>query len=190
MLFRSLTTVVSVDPMYAYFDVDEYTVLRVRRLSREGKAKSARDAKIPVWLALATDEGFPHEGWLDFVDNQVNPKTGTLRVRGVFPNKDEILTPGYFARVRFPIGFPHKALLVSDRAIDSDQGQKIVYVVDRNNKVAVRPVQLGAKQEGLRVVEAGLNANDRVVVTGIQQIRPGAPVVPTLVAMPTSKSGV
>ena len=99
-----LTTIVSVDPMYAYFDVDERTVLRVRQLIREGKAKSARETEWPVSLGLANEEGFPHQGTINFVDNQVNPKTGTLRVRGVFPNKDEALSPGFFARVRVPIG--------------------------------------------------------------------------------------
>src|SRR5205807_1595929 len=99
-----LTTIVSVDPMYAYFDVDERTVLRVRQLIREGKAKSARESEWPMSLGLATEEGFPHQGTINFVDNQVNPKTGTLRVRGVFPNKDEALSPGFLARVRVPIG--------------------------------------------------------------------------------------
>src|SRR5262249_45152656 len=123
-----LTTIVSVDPMYAYFDVDEYTVLRVRRLIREGKAKSARESEVPVLLGLANEDGFPHQGTINFVGNQVNAKTGTLRLRGVFPNADEALAPGYFARVRVPIGFPHQTLLIADRAIDTDQGEKIVYV--------------------------------------------------------------
>src|SRR5262245_58025180 len=147
-----LTTIVSVDPMYAYFDVDEYTVLRVRRLIREGKARSARDRELPVWLGLANEDGHPHRGTINFVDNQVNPRTGTLRLRGVFPNKDEVLAPGYFVRVRFPVGFPHQALLVTDRAIDTDQGQKIVYVVNKENKVVTRPVRLGARHDGLRAI--------------------------------------
>src|SRR5437660_3557578 len=117
-----LTTIVSVDPIYAYFDVDEYTVLRVRQLIREGKAQSARDGEMTVWLGLANEDGHPHRGTINFVDNQVNPKTGTLRLRGMFPNKDEALSPGYFARVRVPIGFAHQALLVSDRALATHQG--------------------------------------------------------------------
>src|SRR5947209_13429748 len=151
-----LTTIVSVDPMYAYFDADEYTVLRVRQLIREGKARSARDAEIHVSLGLANEDGFPHKGVVNFVDNQVNPKTGTLRLRGVFPNKDEALAPGYFARVRLPIGFLHRALLVSDRAIDTDQGQKILYVVNEKNEVISRPVRLGALHDGLRAITDGL----------------------------------
>ncbi len=129
--------------MYAYFDVDEHTVLRVRQLVREGKADSPREGGVPVWLGLANEEGHPHQGTIDFVDNQVNPKTGTMRLRGVFPNKDQVLTPGLFGRVRGLIGRPHKALLVSDRAIDTDQGQKILYVVNEKNEVVARPVQLG-----------------------------------------------
>jgi RND family efflux transporter MFP subunit len=181
-----LTTIVSVDPMYAYFDPDEYTVLRVRRLIREGKSKSARDGEVTVWLGLANEDGFPHRGTINFVDNQVNPKTGTLRLRGVFPNKDEALSPGYFARVRVPIGFPHQALLVSDRALDADQGQKVVYVVDKNNQVVSRPVRLGALHDGLREITDGVKPGERVIVNGLQQVRPGMTVEPKLAEMPTS----
>src|SRR6266699_2789964 len=178
-----LTTIVSVDPMYAYFDVDEHTVLRVRQLIREGKAKSARDGELPVWLGLANEDGHPHRGTINFVDNQVNPKTGTLRLRGVFPNEDEALAPGYFARVRVPVGFPHQALLVSDRALDTDQGQKIVYVVDGDNKVVSRPVSLGALHDGLREITDGVKPGERVIVNGLQQVRPGITVEPKLVDM-------
>ena len=184
-----LTTLVSVDPMYVYFDVDERTVLRVRQLIREGKAKSARDVVWPVLMGLANEEGYPHEGTIDFVDNQVNPKTGTLRLRGVFANKDERLSPGYFARVRVPIGYPHKALLINDRAVDTDQGQKIVYVVDQDNKVVTRPVRLGSLHDGLRAVEDGLKSGERVIVTGLQQIRPGMTVEPKVIDMPRSGAG-
>ena len=179
-----LTSIVSVDPMYAYFDVDEYTVLRVRQLIREGKAKSARDAELTVWLGIANEDGYPHRGTVNFVDNQVNPKTGTLRLRGVFPNKDEALSPGYFARVRVPIGFPHQALLVSDRALDTDQGQKVVYVVDKDNKVLSRPVRPGPLHDGLRAIQDGLKPGERVIVNGLQQVRPGVTVEPKLVDMP------
>jgi RND family efflux transporter MFP subunit len=163
--------------------VDEHSVLRVRQLIREGKAKSARDGELPVWLGLANEEGYPHQGTVNFVDNQVNPKTGTLRLRGVFPNQDEALSPGYFARVRVPIGFPHQALLVSDRAIDTDQGQKILYVVNDKNEVVSRPVRLGALHDGLREITAGVKPGERVIVDGLQQVRPGITVEPKLVDM-------
>jgi RND family efflux transporter MFP subunit len=179
-----LTTIVSVDPMYVYFDVDERTVLRIRQLIREGKASSAQETEWPVALGLATEEGFPHEGTIDFEENQVNPKTGTLRVRGVFPNKYEALSPGFFARVRLPIGAAHRALLVTDRAIDTDQGQKVLYVVNPKNEVISRAVRLGALHDGLREITAGLEAGERVIVTGLQQVRPGLTVEPKLVDMP------
>ena len=179
-----LTTIVSVDPMYAYFDVDERTVLRVRQLIREGKVKSAREVAWPVFLGLANEDGYPHEGTINFVDNQVNPKVGTLRLRGVFPNKDEALSPGYFVRVRVPIGHPHKALLISDRAVDADQGQKIVYVAGQDKKVAIRPIRLGSLHDGLRAVEEGLTPDERVIVTGLQQVRPGMVVAANVIEMP------
>lgn len=181
-----LTTIVSVDPIYAYFDVDEITVLKVRELIRQGKAKSARDIEWPVRLKLANEDGFPHAGTVNFVDNQINPKTGTLRIRAVLKNANEAISPGFFVRVRVPIGFPHDALLISDRAIDTDQGQKIVYLIDKDNKVAVRAIRTGSMQEGLRAVEDGLQAGDRVIVNGLQQIRPGMAVEATMVEMPHS----
>jgi len=179
-----LTTIVSVDPMYAYFDVDEHTVLRVRQLVREGKADSPRDGGVPVWLGLANENGHPHEGTIDFVDNQVNPKTGTMRLRGVFPNKEQVLAPGLFARVRAPIGRPHKALLVSERALDTDQGQKVLYVVNQKNEVVSRPVRLGALHDGVREITDGLKPGEQVIVNGLQQVRPGVVVEPHLVDMP------
>jgi RND family efflux transporter MFP subunit len=181
-----LTTIVSVDPMYAYFDVDERTVLRGRQLAREGKAKAAHDGELPVALGLITEDGFPHQGTVNFVDNQVNPKTGTLRMRGVFPNAYEILSPGLFARVRVPMGNPHKALLVSDRALDNDQGQRIIYVLDDKNKVASRPVRVGALHDGLRAIEDGLKPGERVIVEGLQLVRPDITVEPKQVPMPIS----
>jgi RND family efflux transporter MFP subunit len=184
-----LTTLVSVDPMYAYFDVDEHTVQRVHQLIREGKAKSVRQGEeVTVWLGLANEDGFPHRGTINFVDNQVNPKTGTLRLRGVFHNENEVLSPGFFARVRLPIGLPHQALLVSDRALDTDQGQKIVFLVNDKNEVVSRPVRLGALHDGLREITGGLKPGERVIVKGLQQVRPGITVEPTLVDMPTSET--
>jgi RND family efflux transporter MFP subunit len=180
-----LTTIVSVDPMYAYFDVDELTIQRAKRLAREGQFKSADEAAWPVSLGLAAEEGFPHEGTINFVDNRVNAKTGTLSVRGVFPNKDEALSPGFFARVRVPISPRHKALLVNERALDNDQGQKIVYVVNDKNGVVSRPVRTGQLHDGLRAIEGGLKPGERVIVNGLQQVRAGATVEPTQVPMPT-----
>jgi RND family efflux transporter MFP subunit len=182
-----LISVVSVDPVYALFDVDEGTFLRVSTLIREGKIKKESDiTKIPVLLGLANEDGFPHRGKLNFVDNQVNQKTGTMRMRGVFANKDESLVPGLFARVRVPIGGPHKALLVTDRAVGADQGQKVVFVVNDKNEVTARPVKLGALHDGLRVVEEGLKAGEHVVVTGVVQVRSGVTVEPKLVDMPVT----
>jgi RND family efflux transporter MFP subunit len=183
-----LTTLVSVDPIYAYFDVDERTVLRVRQLIREGKVRSAREVEWPVSLGLANEEGFPHQGTINFVDNQVNPKTGTLRLRGVFANGDHLLDPGFFGRVRVPIGQSHDAVLVTDRAIDNDQGQKIVYVVNEKNEVAARNVRTGALHDGLREITDGLKPGERVVVNGIQQVRPGMTVESKIVQMPGQKA--
>jgi RND family efflux transporter MFP subunit len=179
-----LTTIVSVDPMYAYFDVDESTVQRVQRLVREGKLKSGEDNQVPVALRLATEQGFPHRGTINFIDNQVNAKTGTLRVRAVFPNKHDTLTPGYFARVRVPVSPPHQSLLVTERALDTDQGQKILYIVNDKNEVVARPVSLGATHDGLREITDGLKAGERVIVEGLQQVRPGVTVEATVVDMP------
>jgi RND family efflux transporter MFP subunit len=188
-----LTTIVSLDPMYLYFDIDERTVLKVRGLVREGKLPSRdQGAVAPILAALADEEGFPHKGVINFNDNKVNPKTGTLRVRGVIENpvvkgkSFRQLSPGLFARVRLPLSEPHRALLVSERAIDTDQGQKILYVVDDKNMVDSRPVRLGKIHDGLRAIEDGLKPGERVIVVGLQQVRPGAVVEPKLVDMPVS----
>jgi RND family efflux transporter MFP subunit len=183
-----LTTIVSVDPMYVYFDIDEGTDLKIRRLIREGKARSARDNGQPVLLGLANEEGFPHRGTVNFVDNQINPRTGTLRLRGVLANKDEFLSPGYFVRVRLPISEPHQALLVNERALESNQGQRIIYVVNEKNEVVARDVELGARHDGLREIKVGLAPRDLVVVNGLQHVQPGASVETELVEM-QSESG-
>jgi RND family efflux transporter MFP subunit len=178
-----LTTIVSVHPMYAYFDVDDLTFLRVRRLLREGKISSEAETRAPVQLGLANEEGYPHHGTIDFVDNQVSPGTGTLQVRGVFANKDGVLTPGLFVRIRVPLGTPHKGILVTDRAVDTDQGQKVLYVVNADDVVDKRAVRLGPLHDGLREVEDGLRPGERVVVDGLQRVRGGIKVEPHLVEM-------
>ncbi len=188
-----LTTIVSLEPMYLYFDIDERTVLKLRGLVREGKLQSREQGAVaPILAALAGEEGFPHKGVINFSDNKVNPRTGTLRVRGVIENpvvkgkNFRLLSAGLFARVRVAQGESHRALLVTDRAIDTDQGQKILYVVDDKNKVDSRPVRLGAIHDGLRAIEDGLKPGERVIVVGLQQVRPGAVVEPKLVEMPVS----
>jgi multidrug efflux system membrane fusion protein len=185
-----LTTVLSQDPMYAYFDADEPTILRARRAVSEGKIKPAEDGKNPVFMGLQDEQGFPHKGTIDFVNNQVNPSTGSITVRGVFPNPVlpggvRLLSPGMFVRIRLPMGGRHPALLVIDRAIGSDQGLKYVYVVDAKNKVQYRRVTTGPLQDnGLRVIESGLKAGDWVVVGAIQQVRPRMEIRPDRTPMP------
>lgn len=182
-----LTTVVSTDPMYVYFAVDEPTVLKVKNLITAGKLKSIEEAEVPVSLALENEQGFPHQGTINFTDNQLKASTATLLVRGVFPNPDRILTPGMFARVRVPVSARHAALLITERALDTDQGQKVVYVVDKDNKVVSRPVRLGAMHDGLREITDGLKPGERIIVNGLQLVRPGVTVESKLVDMPTKK---
>jgi RND family efflux transporter MFP subunit len=182
-----LTTIVSLDPMYAYFDVDEMTYLQVRRMLRGGKGGPPASAP-PVLLGLAHEQGYPHQGRIDFVDNQVDPGTGTLKVRGVFGNAGRELTAGLFARILLPLGGAHKALLVTDRAIDTDQGQKVVYVVSKEGVVDRRPVSLGRIHDGLREIRSGVKPNEQVVVDGIQRVRGGVTVRHRLVEMPASRA--
>ena len=187
-----LTTLVSQDPMYGYFDADEPTLLRFRRAISQGKMKPAVANKNPVLMGLQDEEGYPHTGTLDFINNQVNPTTGSITMRGIFPNPllaggvVRLLSPGMFLRIRVPMGQPHPALLVIDRAISSDQGLKYVYVLDATNKVQYRRVTTGALQDdGLRVVDAGLKPDEWVVVGALQQVRPRMEVRPDQIAMPT-----
>jgi multidrug efflux system membrane fusion protein len=186
-----LTTVVSLHPMHVYFDMDEPTLLRLRAARNAGLIKPDPSGQYTVLMGLQGEESFPHKGTVNFVNNQVNPATGSITVRGLFPNpKPEggtrLLSPGMFVRVRLPIGQPHPALLVIDRAIGNDQGLKFVYVVDADNKVQYRRVTTGALQEdGLRVIAEGLKAEDRVLVGGVQQVRPHAAIQPEPVPMPT-----
>lgn len=178
-----LTTVVSLDPIYAYFDTDEQIFLRYQQLGRAGGAGGARDTTRPIRMALASDEGFPREGRLDFLDNQVDPQTGTIRGRAVFANPRGELTPGLFARLRLSGGGRHRGLLIQDRAVGTDLGKKFVYVVKADDTIEYRTVTLGPLIDGLRVVRSGLEAGDRIVVNGLQRVRPGAKVAPQMVAM-------
>ena len=187
-----LTTVVSLDPMYAYFDMDEPTLLRIKRAINDGRIKLYGEGSgVPILMGLQGEEGFPHQGKFNFLNNVVNPSTGTIAVRGVFPNPKpaagaRMLAPGMFVRIRLPIGQPHPALLVIDRAVGSDQGLKFVYVLDKDNKAQYRRVSTGPLQDdGLRVIENGLQKDDRVVTGGLQQVRPAMEVSPDETPMPT-----
>ena len=177
-----LTTIVQLEPMFVYFDVDERTMLRYQERTRkagyEAKMQHVKQLKIPVLIGLPSETGNPHEGLLDFVDNRVDPTTGTIRCRGNFTNVPRFLTPGLFVRVRLPFGDPRSAMLVPERAIGSDQSQKFVLVVNSENVVETRRVTLGPLEDGERVIESGLNAEDRVIVNGLQRARPGSTVKP------------
>lgn len=178
-----LTTVISVDPMYVYFDVDEYTILELMNRTREEEAGEkpddahVRDRKIPVSISLANETGFPHEGVLDFVDNRVDQQTGTLRARARFDNSKEFLVAGLFVRVRIPLGKPKQQLLVPEVAIGSDLNLQYVLVVNEKNIVEKRPVTLGIRtDDNLRAVLTGLGPEDWVITNGISAARETFPV--------------
>ncbi|MEN6405859.1 MAG: efflux RND transporter periplasmic adaptor subunit [Thermoguttaceae bacterium] len=176
-----LTTIVTLDPIYVYFDMDERTLLQLRRMIRAGEMKSARKAKLPILLALADEDDFSREGTIDFADNRVDPMTGTLRLRAVFSNPKRILSPGMFARIRVPVSPRHEAIMVPEEALGSDQGQRFVYVVDPKNRAVSRSVQIGSLHGKLREIKSGLSRDDRVVVEGLQRIKSGDEVRPILI---------
>lgn len=173
-----LTTIVSLDPIYCYAEADEQAFLKYVRLAREGKRPSSRDEQNPVYLALADEEGFPHKGHMDFVDNQLDPDTGTITGRAIFPNPDLTLTPGLFARVRIPGSGKYDAILLPDEAIGSDQSQRFVMIVNNENTTEHRKVELGPIVNGLRIIRKGLKPGDWVIVKGVQRVRPGMKVDP------------
>jgi RND family efflux transporter MFP subunit len=173
-----LTTIVSIDPIYAYFSVDELAALSYQRLIREGKVASSQDGKLLVHLQLQDETGFPHEGTIDFSDNTFDSSTGTLLIRGSFPNPDGFLTPGNFVRMRVASSPKYNALLVADRAIGSDQDQSFVYVVDSKNIARLRHIKTGQLTEGLRVVKSGLQPDDVIIINGIIKVRPDSLVRP------------
>jgi multidrug efflux system membrane fusion protein len=178
-----LTTVVSVDSMYLYFDSDEQTYLRYASRARSSGGTNWRTARLPVYLGLANESGFPHEGRLDFVDNQVDPKSGTIRTRAVFSNRSRALTPGLFARVKLVGTEKMNATLVRDAAIGTDQDRKFVLVVGPGDTLAYRPIVPGRLTDGLRIVTSGLKPGERIVVNGLMRVRPGMKVAPTLAPM-------
>ncbi len=179
-----LTTVMSLDPVYVYFDADERTYLKYAGLARDGTRPSSRDVRTPIYLGLIDEDGqFPHKGYVDFVDNTVNPETGTIRARAVFSNKDHAFTPGLFARLKLEGSGQYRATLVVDRAVGTDQDKKFVLVLKPDSTVDYRSVQLGRLVDGLRVVTSGLKQGDEVVINGLQRVRPGMKVTPTLAPM-------
>jgi multidrug efflux pump subunit AcrA (membrane-fusion protein) len=178
-----LTTIVSIDPIYAYFSMDELAALTFQRLTREGKLASSPDGKVAVHLQLQDETGFPHEGTIDFSANTFDSSTGTLLIRASFPNTDGFLTPGNFVRVRVASSPKYDALLVADRAIGSDQDQSFVYVVDSKNIARRRHIKTGQLAEGLRVVKSGLQPDDVVIINGIIKVRPESSVKPQQGAM-------
>jgi RND family efflux transporter MFP subunit len=178
-----LSSVVSMDPIYLYFDADEQSYLRYTQMARTGERPSSRDSPNPVQVGLANEVGFPHAGSMDFVDNQLNPQTGTIRARAVLQNKDGQFTPGMFARVQLLGGGEHSAVLIEDRAVNTDQSQKYVLLLGANNVIEYRKIKLGRVIDGLRVVQEGLKPGDVIVVNGAQRVHPGVTVTPQKVIM-------
>ncbi|HWB12582.1 MAG TPA: efflux RND transporter periplasmic adaptor subunit [Pirellulales bacterium] len=171
-----LTRIVAQNPMWVYFDLDERTMLRLNRLAQSSESDAGAEETVRVFIGLADEEGYPHQGVLNFEDNRLDPNTGTLRVRGEFANDDRLLRPGLFVRVRLPIGDMYQALLVPEQAVGTDQGQKFVYVVDSDDKITYRRIKTGKLYEGLRVITDGISSGDRIVTTGVQRVQPGMKV--------------
>ena len=183
-----LTTLVSQDPVYVYFESDEQAFLRYQALARKGERAASRN---PVRVGLANEEGYPHRGKVDFVDNQLDPATGTIRARAVLPNPDRAFTPGLFARVQMEGSAEFEALLIDDKAVLTDQDRKYVYVLGPENKALRKDVVLGRRIDGLRVVQSGLQPGDQVIGNGVQKVFfPGMSVMPQPVAMETQASAV
>lgn len=174
-----LTTLVSTDKVYAYFEADERTYLKYRELARNG----TRGEQTPVYLGLSSEDGHPHLGHMDFVDNQVDPRTGTIRGRAVFENRDGQFTPGLYARLKLVGSATYDAVLIKDVAVGTDLGKKFVLVVGEDDTLSYRSIELGPKLEGLRIVRSGLSQGDTIVVNGLQRVRPGAAVQPQDVPM-------
>ncbi|WP_158781492.1 efflux RND transporter periplasmic adaptor subunit [Pantoea sp. BAV 3049] len=172
-----LTTLVSLDTVYVYFDVDESTFLRYQQMSRDGESAATAHHALPVKIGLVGEDGYPHEGKVDFTDNQLTASTGTIRMRAVLDNRQRLFTPGLFARVQLPGRADFPALLVNDKAVLTDQDRKYVYVIDAQNKAQRRDIKPGQMADGLRIVQQGLQPGDKVIVDGVQKVfMPGMPV--------------
>jgi RND family efflux transporter MFP subunit len=183
-----LTRIVSLDPIYCYFDVDERSYLKYSRLWQNGTQAASRTAKITVDLGLADETGFPHHGHLDFIDNRLDPNTGTMTGRAIFPNADQTLIPGLFARLRLPGSQQYEALLLPDEAIGTDQTQRFAFVVNDQHTVEYRKVELGPMIDGLRVIRSGLKPEEWVIVNGVQRVRSGSQVDPQQQAMAADRA--
>lgn len=179
----ALTTLVSSNKIYAAFDVDEQTFLKYVNPARAAATNAKKELALPVSLGLANETGYSHEGTISSVDNRIDTTSGTIRVRAVFDNKDNTLIPGLYARIRLGGGKEREAVLIAEKAIGTDQDKRFVLVVDKDNKAEYRQVQTGAAQNGLIVVDAGLQPGERIIVNGLQRVRPGAPVSPQIVNM-------
>jgi RND family efflux transporter MFP subunit len=173
-----LATIERQDPIYAYFTINERDLLRLREKHREGRGPNYRRAKVPVYLGLQTEDGFPHEGEIDFADTNVDPETGTLLLRAILPNRNGVLLPGLFVRLRVPFDTRASAILIPERALGVDQQGQYVFVVRDDSTVERRSVTLGAQVDGLRVVEKGLNGDEWIIVNGVQRARDGVKVTP------------
>jgi RND family efflux transporter MFP subunit len=173
-----LTTIVSVNPIYVYADIDENSLLKFNALAQARKLETNGDGKIPVELQLADEQDFPHRGYIESFDNHLDPNTGSILLRTVFPNADGRVLPGLFARIRVPLSERHPVLLVEERAIGTDQAQKFVLTLTPTNTVAYRSVKLGPVIDGKRVIRSGLEEDEKIVVNGLQRVRPGMPVTP------------
>lgn len=175
-----LASIVSLDPIQCDFDANEQSLMKYIRLRSSRTELENKDRKSPVMLALIDETGFPHKGHLDFVDNKVDRSTGSIRARAIFNNKEGILTPGMFAKLRIPGSLPYEAILIPESAVGTDQASQFVYVVDESNKIKLQTVVLGTKHDGLRVVLKGLTGNETIVTSGLQRCRADAVVEPTL----------
>ena len=173
-----LTTIVSVDPMYCYVFIPQNAALRYQKLALAEKQANVAGAKIPCYLQLQDETTFSHPGVIDFVDNQVDVNTGTVQIRGVFPNPNGLLTPGLFVMMRIPASGRYKAILIPDSAVNTNQNERYLLIVGPDNTVQLRPVKLGALFGTLRAIESGLNGDEQVIVSGVQFARPGGKVNP------------